>query len=69
MDKHCGKPMIGIEYRYTEHDYDGISEKRCSVCGKRFGRWTGKELKGDELEPVYGIPNRVQNDKKSNKNT
>jgi len=57
----CGsKNIIMIEYGYTgdpERDkymYDGISEIKCNDCGVRTGRWTGKELKEGELEPVYG---------------
>lgn len=42
--------VLGVEYRLTTEDYDGISEWRCTKCGKRWGRWTGKELKDGELE-------------------
>ena len=52
---HCKKIMIAIEYdgRDPLH-YDGVSEWKCSVCGKRFGRWSGKELKKGEQEKPYG---------------
>ena len=37
---------------------DGWSEIRCTDCGARTGRWTGKVLKGTveegEHEPPYG---------------
>lgn len=47
--------MIGIEYAYgSEYRYDGVSEWYCDKCKYREGRWTGKELKGDDLEPPYG---------------
>lgn len=45
---------VGIEYRGTAEDYDGISEWKCRKCGKRVGAWTRKELKDGELEPRYG---------------
>jgi hypothetical protein len=38
-----------------EH-YDGVSEIHCLDCGKRYGRWTGKELAEGEKEPRFGIP-------------
>ena len=38
-----------------EHHYDGISEYRCQDCGYREGRWSGRELKGDnDYERIYG---------------
>lgn len=37
-----------------EHQYDGISEYRCKDCGARWGRWSGKELKGDDYERIFG---------------
>lgn len=54
--KECGgKEFCGIEYAYPHPEsYDGISEWRCIKCGARFGRWTGKKLKGDEHENRYG---------------
>lgn len=51
---HCQIQMIAVEYRGTSEDYDGISEFTCPTCGRRYGRWTGRELKPDELEPRYG---------------
>jgi DNA-directed RNA polymerase subunit RPC12/RpoP len=54
--KKCGSTnIILIQYRGTTEDYDGISEIKCFDCGVRIGRWTGKELKEGELEPMYGI--------------
>lgn len=47
--------MIGVQYLDTgskvipkEHQYDGISEWRCIKCGYREGRWSHRELKGDD---------------------
>ena len=52
----CKKPMWGIEYRGTSEDWDGISEWHCEEgCGLRIGRWTGKRLEADEIEPRYGV--------------
>lgn len=48
----CGSTNIALfkyDARNPEH-YDGWSEIYCLDCGKRFGRWSGKELKEDELE-------------------
>lgn len=47
--------IIGVEYSYdsSEH-YDGVSEWRCLYCGRREGRWSGKVLTGDEIEPRWG---------------
>jgi len=59
--KKCGsKNIIGVEYFYSknipdEHLYDGISEFRCQDCGFRIGRWSGRELKGDDYERKYGL--------------
>lgn len=49
------KPLL-FEYdgMHPQH-YDGVSEVRCQICGKRWGRWTRKELKENEYEPRYGI--------------
>ena len=47
--------LIGVEYPYDHPDrYDGVSEWRCLACGKRVGRWTGRELVGEETEPRHG---------------
>ena len=54
----CGNAenLIGVEYSYTEpHHYDGVSEWKCDRCGSRTGRWSGKQLTGDETEPPYGV--------------
>jgi rubredoxin len=45
--------LIGVQY---QGGYDGVSEWRCPSCGYREGRWSGRELTGDELEPRYGGP-------------
>jgi C4-type Zn-finger protein len=37
-----------------EHQYDGTSEYKCNKCGYREGRWSGRELKGDDYERKYG---------------
>lgn len=56
----CHSPMFGLQYEISfgvyndPYTYDGISEWHCEGCGKRFGRWTLKELKGDERELRYG---------------
>jgi len=59
--KKCGsKNLMMVEYGYTgdpekdKYMYDGVSELRCMDCKARFGRWTDKELKGEEREPRYG---------------
>jgi DNA-directed RNA polymerase subunit RPC12/RpoP len=52
----CGSEnLIGVEYAWdSPNNYDGISEWNCLDCKKRFGRWTNKELIGDEEEKRYG---------------
>lgn len=55
----CGsKDLIYVEYAYgtvpNEYLYDGISEVRCLDCETRFGRWSYRLLKEDELEPRFG---------------
>ena len=47
--------QIGVEYHWNmpEH-YDGISEWNCTGCNRRWGRWSGTELKGEEREGRYG---------------
>lgn len=56
----CGnRNIIGGEYWYgSPARYDGVSEWWCSPaakgCGLRIGRWTGKVLKDEELEPRLG---------------
>lgn len=49
----CGGKIIGIEYRLTPEDYDGISEWRCD-CGYRVGRWSGLELQEGFIEKRWG---------------
>lgn len=41
-----GSRVIGVEYQGV---YDGVLEWRCPVCGRREGRFTGKELKDGEI--------------------
>ena len=54
----CGsKNIVMVEYGmpYNEDTaYDGISEYRCQDCKRREGRWSGIELKDDEMERRYG---------------
>lgn len=47
--------LCGIQYNWEhpEH-YDGVSEFKCDECGYRQGRWSGKELVGEECERRYG---------------
>ena len=60
MNKQCkncdnNSDWAGIEYAYgCKERYDGVSEWRCTKCNTRYGRWTNKILKGDEVEPVFG---------------
>lgn len=51
----CKAAMTGHQYRGTPEDWDGVSEWDCPSCQLRIGRWTGKRLKPDELEPRYGV--------------
>jgi transposase-like protein len=49
------KNLINVEYAPGDpYRYDGISEIACRDCKKRYGRWTGKELKKEEQEAPYG---------------
>lgn len=61
----CGKELWGLEYSYPHpEEYDGISEWFCNSDPEglpkvkeshyRIGRWTGKELHGDEVEKRFG---------------
>lgn len=54
--KFCkGENIIAVEYLYSSpNHYDGISEWYCPDCGRRVGRWSGRELTGDEEEPRFG---------------
>ena len=55
--EHCGKPMMGLEYRWDHPDHwDGVSEWVCSACKVRIGRFTGRILTGDETETRDGRP-------------
>lgn len=53
----CGSTdIILVEYCYGCKDYyDGISEARCNDCSRRYGRWSGQELTGDETESPFGL--------------
>ncbi len=51
----CGHTTkCGVEYRGTPEDWDGISEWVCETCGRRWGRWTQRELNDGEIEKRYG---------------
>lgn len=52
----CDKPqMLMMEYGYPHPEqYDGISEYTCSNCGYRQGRWSGRELVGNDYEFRFG---------------
>lgn len=66
----CGEEhVVGWEYRLVDKhqpvrgakvgdlhpaQYDGISEWKCINCERRWGRWTGRELTGDDYEERYG---------------
>lgn len=45
--------LVEYSWRSPNH-YDGASEIKCHDCGKRYGRWTKKELGRGEEEPPYG---------------
>jgi hypothetical protein len=46
--------MMMVQYQGTSQDYDGISEYKCTICGNRVGRWSGKILVDGELEKRWG---------------
>lgn len=47
--------VVGVEYDGLDPlYYDGVSEWKCINCGLREGRWSGKQLTGDEQEKPYG---------------
>lgn len=52
----CDNPkMMMVEYGYPHPErYDGVSEYTCQSCGYRQGRWSGKELTGEDYELRYG---------------
>lgn len=51
----CGEPVIYIEYAYDHPErYDGVSEFFCPGCQLRIGRWSGRVLTGDMVEPRLG---------------
>lgn len=63
VDGYCGRCNKGVEghigtvqysYDHPEH-YDGVSEYRCMLCGRREGRWTGRILTGGASEPRFGV--------------
>jgi hypothetical protein len=48
--------VFGVQYGRTgdtPYHYDGISEYHCTTCEKRIGRWCGKKLAEDEVEPPF----------------
>lgn len=50
------EPVMGHQYGYTrdtQEHYDGVSEWICS-CGKRYGRWSKRELQDGFIERRYG---------------
>ena len=54
--KKCGSEntvMVEYDMIHPEH-YDGISEIACQSCGARFGRWSGRELVGEDFEKRGG---------------
>ena len=54
--KNPGHDIMLVEYAWNDPDhYDGVSEIDCRDCGKRYGRWSGKELAEGEKEPRFGI--------------
>lgn len=56
---HTLESMMMVEYAYDNPcRYDGVSEYWCKPCDRRWGRWTGKELKGTEHEPPDGLKHR-----------
>ncbi len=55
----CGAPVHAVEYHGMHpHHHDGVSEWRCTECGTRYGRWSGKVLTDGEWEPRYGKETR-----------
>jgi hypothetical protein len=52
----CDSPnIVMVQYHWeSKNHYDGVSEYKCTNCGYRQGRWSGKELGEDEEETVYG---------------
>ena len=54
------KRVAVVEYDYGDpFRYDGVSEIYCFTCKKRYGRWTGKVLRGKAKEPPFGNPKLV----------
>ena len=52
----CGGKTIMVEYGLMDkHHYDGVSEIDCldKKCGYREGRFCGKELGANEVEPRF----------------
>ncbi len=53
--KCASENVVLVEYELIHPDhYDGTSEIKCIDCNARFGRWSGKELIGEETEKRYG---------------
>ena len=57
----CGSSIISVEYGYfSKYHHDGISEYNCSntladkpTCTFRQGRFCGKQLAPNEIEPPF----------------
>ena len=50
----CGGKIWMVEYSYgSPHRYDGVSEYACENNDYRIGRWCGKELSHQEVEPRF----------------
>ena len=57
----CGETMCGVQYDYGEPGhYDGVSEYKCLVCGKRVGRMSEVELQAGECDTWRGVRRREQ---------
>ena len=56
--KKCGQDMLMVEYYNVGLPegvgYDGVSEYSCQDCKLRIGRWSGLDLKDNEMERRFG---------------
>lgn len=51
----CSAELWGKQYvGGAPEAYDGVSEWTCSACTYRRGRWSGRRLEGNEVEPRWG---------------
>lgn len=49
------KRVVGVQYTHdSPQHYDGVSEWLCPACDARWGRWSGRRLRANELEPRFG---------------